>query len=66
MFWLWMLIDAALRPETDYPSRGGSEKAIWIVALIFIQVAAIAYFFFVYRAVPRAVMPAQPQEPQTA
>lgn len=61
-FWLWMIIDAALRAEQDFPSGGVNEKIIWIVVLFFIQLAAIPYFFFVYRAAPNA-RPVRPVPP---
>lgn len=48
VFWLWMLVDAALRRPEDY--RGGSnEKVIWIVLMVFFQFVCLPYFIMVYR-----------------
>ncbi len=53
LFWLWMLIDAALRDDAAFPSRGNNEKIVWILLLAFLQIPAVFYFFMVYRKAPR-------------
>lgn len=54
--WLWMLIDALLREERDYPggSATGNQRLLWVLLIAFVHVSAVAYFFIVYRHVPRA------------
>ncbi len=47
--WLWMLVDAVLRREDEYPSEDTVEKVVWIVLMVFLQPSAIAYYFLVYR-----------------
>jgi hypothetical protein len=47
--WLWMLVDAVLRSDAEYPSQGSTEKIVWIVLMIFLQPSAIAYYLLVYR-----------------
>lgn len=47
VFWVWMLADAALRPDHGYAS-GSTEKIIWIVLIVLFQIAALAYFPLVY------------------
>lgn len=53
IFWVWMLIDAILRRDEEYPSGGRNEKILWIVLMIVLQVAAVAYWFLVYRVARR-------------
>jgi hypothetical protein len=51
--WLWMLIDAVLRRDAEYPSGSSTEKIVWILLMIFLQPAAIAYYLLVYRSSKR-------------
>lgn len=53
LFWLWMVIDAALRTEAEYPSGGSNEKIVWILAMVFLQFVSLVYFFVVFRRVRR-------------
>ncbi len=55
LFWLWMLIDAALRIDGAYPSGGANEKVVWLLLMAFIQIPAVFYFFMVYRKTARDV-----------
>jgi hypothetical protein len=48
-----MLIDAVLRTDAEYPSQGSTEKIVWIVLMVFLQPAAIAYYLLVYRKAKR-------------
>ncbi len=57
--WLWMLVDAVLRTDAEYPSGGSTEKIVWLVLMVFLQPAAIAYYLLVYR-VRRRGEPAAP------
>jgi hypothetical protein len=56
LFWLWMLIDAALRTDAEYPSKGSNEKIVWILILAFFQLPAVFYFFMVFRKQERGAM----------
>ncbi len=60
LFWIWMLVDAALRPEAGYSAGGSNAKIIWIVMLVLFQIAAIPYFFLVYRASAAHAQPVPP------
>jgi len=51
--WLFMLIDAVLRTDAEYPSQGSTEKIVWIVLMVFLQPSAIAYYLLVYRKIKR-------------
>lgn len=57
--WLWMLIDAALRQEWEYPggTATSQNRLLWVLLILFVHVSAVFYFFFVYRAVPRGSRP---------
>lgn len=53
--WLWMLLDAVLREESDYPgaTATSNNRLLWVVLILLVHVSAVAYFFIVYRQ-PRA------------
>ena len=53
LLWLFMLIDAVLRRDAEYPSRGSTEKIVWIVLMVFLQPSAIAYYLLVFRKIRR-------------
>lgn len=53
VFWVWMLVDAALRPEDQFTRAGIEEKILWIVAMVFFHIIAVVYFIVVFRAVER-------------
>jgi hypothetical protein len=65
LFWLWMLIDAALRADAEYPSAGSNEKIVWILLLAFFQFLAVFYFFMVFRTRQRGA-PCAPVAPAAA
>jgi hypothetical protein len=46
--YLWMLIDAILRDESDYPSHDIAEKLVWIVLILVLQPVAALYFLLVW------------------
>lgn len=56
LFWLFMLIDAILRTDAEYPSQGTTEKVVWLVLMIFLQPSAIAYYLLVYRKLKRGAL----------
>jgi Phospholipase_D-nuclease N-terminal len=47
-FWIWMIVDAILRDTTAFTSRSTNEKLIWILAIAFLHVASIVYFFVIW------------------
>jgi hypothetical protein len=61
-FWIWMLIDSIQRQEYEYPNSSGNTKTIWLVILLASWVisaywiAALAYYFMVYRKIKRGTM----------
>lgn len=65
--WLWMLVDALFREPADYPDGTENEKVIWVIFMAIVQPIAIAYFFLVFRAIPRGSRSsahlAQPTQP---
>ena len=50
LFWIWMLVDAIIRPAEEYPSETANEKILWIVLIVVFQVSAAVYWFMVWRA----------------
>ncbi len=64
LFWLWMLIDAIVRKQEDYPSKSANEKVLWIVLILFVHISAVVYLFVVWHAArSRAATPATPPAP---
>ena len=53
LFWVWMLVDAVVRDEREYPARNSNEKLVWVLVMVFVQFAAVLYFFMVYRVIQR-------------
>lgn len=79
VLWVWMLVDAVLRVDAEYPGYGPNRKVLWIVFMVLVHPVAIAYFIAVFlRArrspqavgvpcqVPAAPAPPAPQAPPTA
>ena len=67
VFWLWMLVDAIVRPAEDYPSKSANEKILWIVLMIVLQISAAVYWFMVWRpGRTRAAVPATEAPASTA
>lgn len=48
VMWLWMLVDSILREPADYPHGSGNEKLVWVLLIIFVNWAALPYFFVVF------------------
>lgn len=63
VLWVVMLIDALQRQEWEFPGSKGSSKTTWIVILLvsivlsMYPVAALLYYFMVYRKIKRGTMP---------
>lgn len=60
VFWIWMLVDAALRHESEYPNGSVNEKIFWLVAMLVVQFVSVVYFFAVFRAVERGARETEP------
>jgi len=59
VFNIWMLIDAIMRQEYEYPNSSGNSKLIWILLLVFVGlIAAVVYYFMVFRKIKRGSGPA--------
>lgn len=62
VLWVVMLIDALQRQEWEFPGSKGSSKTTWIVILLvslflsLYPVAALLYYFMVYRKIKRGTM----------
>ena len=59
VLWLWMLVDAILREEHEYPhaTATSNNRLVWVLVIAFVQVAAVPYFFVVYAKVRRGSLP---------
>lgn len=53
VFWLWMLVEAILRDEREYPGANSNEKLIWILVLVFVQISSVVYWFMVHTKIRR-------------
>lgn len=46
--WVWMLIDAILRDDAEYPGSSANTRLIWVLLMVLLPISAVAYFFLVY------------------
>ncbi len=60
LFWVWMLVDAVLRADHEYPGSGANDKVVWVLLIALFQIVSVVYFFMVFRAVKRGSLPAPP------
>lgn len=58
VLWLWMLIDALLREEWEYPqaTATSNNRLLWALLIAFVQIAAVPYFFIVFSKVKRGTV----------
>ncbi|MDD3648293.1 MAG: PLD nuclease N-terminal domain-containing protein [Candidatus Dojkabacteria bacterium] len=50
VLWIWMLVDLINRDEDSFPSKGGDQKVLWILILIFGNwIGALVYYLVVYK-----------------
>lgn len=54
-FWLWMLIDAVLREEWEYPNgtTTSNNKLVWILLIVLVNLMVVPYFFMVHAKIKR-------------
>ena len=57
-FWIWMLVDAILREEEEYPGIAANQRLIWVLVIAFVHIAAAVYFFMVFAKGKRGVVTA--------
>jgi hypothetical protein len=62
VLWLWMLIDALLRQEWEYPGAtpASNNRVVWVLLIAFVQVPAVLYFFMVFQKARRGSIPCPP------
>lgn len=48
LFWVWMLVDAILREDAEYPGSSENSRLVWVLLVALLHPAAIVYFFMVY------------------
>lgn len=67
VLWLWMLIDALLREEYEYPgaTATSNNRLLWSLLIAFVQIAAVPYFFVVYAKIRRGSVAQAGVAPQT-
>jgi len=71
--WVWMLIDAILREDADYPGASANSRLMWVLLIALLPITAFAYFFLVYVKARRgagvatneSAMQVAPQTPPT-
>jgi hypothetical protein len=59
VLWLWMLIDSVLREEWEYPNATptSNNRLLWMLLILFANIAAIPYFFMVFSKIKRGTVP---------
>ena len=66
VFVVWMIVDGVLRTDAEYPGTQVNRKVLWVVLMVLIHPAAIAYFFMVFNQVRRGSLPASCPAPSSA
>jgi hypothetical protein len=57
VLWVWMVIDALLREQWEFPGAGANDKLLWVLIMVFAHVTCLVYFFVVFRKVRRGTLP---------
>ena len=65
VFVVWMIVDGVLRTDAEYPGTQVNRKVLWVVLMVLIHPAAIAYFFMVFNQVRRGSLPASCPAPSS-
>jgi hypothetical protein len=60
LFWIWMLVDAVLREEHEYPAAGRTTRSSGCCSSHSCRWSRWFYFFMVYRKVKRSPAPRSP------
>lgn len=65
-FWIWMMVDVFQRQEYEFPNSSGNSKTVWLVIMFAswllsaYWIAAIVYYFMVFKKVKRGTVGAPP------
>ena len=63
LFVIWMVVDGVLRKDAEYPGTDPNRKVLWVVFMVLVNVAAVAYFFMMFLKVRRGASPAYTTAP---
>jgi hypothetical protein len=57
-FWLWMLIDAVIREEWEYPgsTATSNNKLVWVLLIVLVNIMVVPYFFMVHAKIKRGTV----------
>ena len=50
VFWLYMLIDCLKRPDKKFPNKGGNERLIWVLVIVFLNIIGALLYYFLVKA----------------
>ena len=58
VFVIWMIVDAVLRSDAEYPGTEPNRKVLWVLAMVLLSPVAIAYLVLVFMKVKRGSLTA--------